>query len=114
VASSIYSYSFAQSNSALQGEFSFSTGAATQTCVIRNMDFTAPTGDLSPLAGFRVDFTDETGEQTGAVWYMGPGNARSSRSYHWRGRATCLGGNEIQVTTLEAGWSWNISGYLLG
>jgi hypothetical protein len=114
MATTVYSFSFGLDDAAAAGQYYFSTGATTQTCVVRNMDFVAPNGDLSPIAGFRVDFATTGGAQLGALWFLGPGNCRSNRSYHWRGRATIPGGNDILVTTFETGWSWNISGYLLG
>lgn len=114
MASTTYSHSFGMVNAGVNQVYQLSSGQPGQVAVVRNMDFTAPTGGLQSLAGFRVDFADLTGAQLGALWFMGPGNVRQNRSYHWRGRATIAGGLNIAVTTLDYGWSFNVSGYLLG
>jgi len=103
----IYSHQFWSQFPTLAGFYSRGPFGAGNVAVIRDMDFAAPSVGVQSLSGFRVDVGG-----AGGLWFMGPGNCRGNRSYHWRGRAVLLDTQTLQVTTFENDWSWIISGYL--
>lgn len=103
----IYSHQIWTQGPSLASFYSRLPAGPGQVAVIRDMDFTAPTVGLQGLLGFRVDVGGG-----GGLWFMGPGNCRGNRSYHWRGRAVIEDPQTIEVTTFDNDWSWTISGYL--
>lgn len=108
----IYSHCFQRYGPTGASEYPTIIGGEGVVGVVRSMDFVAPTGGMNGLGGYRVDVKDFFGVGQGGLWFMGPGNCRQQRSYHWRGRAVMPFQSEVWTTTFDDGWSWNISGYL--
>jgi hypothetical protein len=84
-------------------------GVAGQVVVIRCIDMVSPGVPGIGLQGFRW-LDDATGAD---LWDMHAPEVVSGCSYQWRGRQVMAGGSQLDCATVEAGWSWWVSGYLL-